>query len=76
MLNTIEFKAKIKQGMIEIPQEYQQHLNEENEVQVIVIKQAKIGTTQVKKTKDIIDYLTENPIKVDGFLSREEIHDR
>jgi hypothetical protein len=76
MLNTIEFKAKIKQGMIEIPQEYQQHLNEENEVQVIVIKQAKIATTQVQKTKDIIDYLTENPIKVDGFLSREEIHDR
>lgn len=76
MLNAIEFKAKIKQGMIEIPQEYQQHLNEENEVQVIVIKQAKIATTQVQKTKDIIDYLTENPIKVDGFLSREEIHDR
>jgi len=28
------------------------------------------------KTKDAIDCLTENPIKVNGFLTREEIYER
>ncbi|MGK7954892.1 MAG: hypothetical protein AB4063_06460 [Crocosphaera sp.] len=28
------------------------------------------------KTPDIIDILTDNPISVDSFLSREEIYDR
>jgi hypothetical protein len=28
------------------------------------------------KTKDIIDVLTENPIKVNGFLTREAIYER
>ncbi|MDJ0600621.1 MAG: hypothetical protein QNJ37_17470 [Crocosphaera sp.] len=28
------------------------------------------------KTPDIIDILTDNPILVDSFLSREEIYDR
>jgi len=37
MLNAVEFKAKIKQGIIEIPEEYQQDLREDSEVQVIVI---------------------------------------
>lgn len=27
-------------------------------------------------SQDIIDSLTENPIKVNGFLSREEIYER
>jgi hypothetical protein len=76
MLNTVEFKAKIKQGVIEIPEEYQQQLSEESEVQVIVIKQEKIATSQTQKVKDIIDHLTKNPIKADGFLSRNEIYDR
>ena len=76
MLNTIEFKAKIKQGIIEIPKEYQQQLSEGNEVQVIVTKQFTNITSQVQKTKDIIDDLTENPIEINGFLSRDEIYDR
>jgi hypothetical protein len=28
------------------------------------------------KTPDIMDNLTENPIKVNGFLTREEIYER
>jgi predicted RecA/RadA family phage recombinase len=75
MLNIIEFKAKIKQGVIEIPKEYQQQLNEGNEVQVIVTKQVTNTTSQAQKAKDIIDDLTENPIKINGFLSRDEIYD-
>lgn len=71
MLNAVEFKAKIKQGIIEIPEEYQQDLREDSEVQVIVIKQnKKISTT------GIIAKLTQNPVAVKGIrqLNREEIH--
>ena len=75
MLNTIEFKAKIKQGIIEIPKEYQQQLSEGNEFQVIVTKQVTNTTLQAQKTKDIIDDLTEHPIQINGFLSRDEIYD-
>jgi hypothetical protein len=28
------------------------------------------------KTQDIIDILTENPIEVNGFITREEIYER
>ena len=28
------------------------------------------------KTQDIIDFLTQNPIKVNGFIPREEIYER
>jgi hypothetical protein len=71
MLNTIEFKAKIKQGVIEIPKEYQQQLSEGNEVQVIVTKQPK----RIPQTGTIAQ-LTENPIAVKGIrkLTRDEIH--
>lgn len=77
MANTMEFKARIKQGMIEIPEEYQQEFREENEVTVIVLKQSKLSGYQSNdNTPDIIDALTENPIKVDRVLSREEIYGR
>lgn len=72
----VEFEAKIKNGIIEIPEEYQQDLVEESEVQVIVIKQVKIAISQAQKAKDIIDDLTEKPIKVNRFLSRKEIYER
>jgi hypothetical protein len=36
-----------------------------------------LASSQVNtKTQDIIDILTENPIQVNGFLSREEIYER
>jgi len=71
MLNAVGFKAKIKQGIIEIPEEYQQDLREDSEVQVIVIKHnKKISTT------GIIAELTQKPVAVKGIrqLNREEIH--
>jgi hypothetical protein len=76
MLNAVEFKAKIKQGIIEIPEEYQQDLREDSEVQVIVIKQTTTRTNSELKNKEIIDDLTENSVKVSGFLSRDEIYNR
>lgn len=71
MLNAVEFKAKIKQGVIEIPEEYKQQLAEENEVQVIIIKQPK----RISKT-GIIAQLTQNPIAIKGIrqLTRDEIY--
>ena len=72
MLNTIEFKAKIRQGVIEIPEEYKQDLKEDNEVQVIVIKQSK----KISKT-GIIFELTQNPIAVKGIrqLTLDDIYE-
>ncbi|MDJ1180515.1 hypothetical protein PJF56_16760 [Roseofilum sp. BLCC_M91] len=71
MANTVEFKARIKQGIIEIPEEYQQQLREEHEVTVIVLKQSK----RISQTGMIAE-LTRNPIPVPGVhkLTRDEIH--
>jgi hypothetical protein len=71
MLESVEFKAKIKQGVIEIPKEYQQQLSEEVEVKVIVIQPDK----QISQT-GIIAELTENPLVVRGIrqLTRDDFY--
>ena len=71
MANSVEFNAKIKQGIIEIPEEYQQELNKEDEVTVIVIKKTK----KISQT-GIIAELTDNPISVPGLrkLNRDDIY--
>ena len=67
IMNTIEFTAKISQGMIAIPKEYDQELQEELEVEVIV---------KSKRKKRLMDRLAENPVSVEGWrnLIRDEIH--
>ncbi|RAQ43850.1 hypothetical protein [Spirulina subsalsa] len=71
MVNSFEFKAKIKQGMIEIPPEYQQSIQEGRDVRVIVFSEA-------KPQPRLMDQLAENPIPVQGWVkpTRDEIHDR
>lgn len=71
MANAVEFKAKIQQGIIEIPEEYQQDLKESQEVTVIILKQPK----RISQT-GIIAELTQNPISVPGVrkLTKDEIH--
>lgn len=71
MTNSVEFKATIKQGIIEIPEDYQQELRDENEVTVIVLKKTK----RISQTGMIAE-LTKNPISVPGLrqLTRDEIH--
>lgn len=71
MVNSLEFKAKIKQGMIYIPEEYQQELLEDHEVTVILLKQPK----KISQT-GIIAELTENPIPVKDIrkLTRDDIY--
>jgi hypothetical protein len=71
MANSVEFKAKIQQGIIEIPEEYQQDLREDQEVTVIILKQSK----RISQT-GIIAELSQNPISVSGIrkLTRDEIY--
>lgn len=71
MVNSFEFKTKIKQGIIEIPLEYQQSIQEGKYVKVIVV-------SEEKAQPRLIDQLAENPISVQGWvkLTRDEIHKR
>jgi hypothetical protein len=68
-MKTIEFTTKINKGMIAIPKEYDQDLQEELEVEVIV---------RPKRKKRLMDQLAENPVSVAGWrnLTREQIHNR
>ena len=71
MLGAVEFQAKIQNGLIQIPNEYKQELSEGDDIKVIVLVKKKSS-----RKRDIIDELTENPLQVDGVLSREEIYSR
>jgi len=68
---TIAFQARIEHGVIAVPEEYKQALTDGNWVRVIVLHQSQ-STSRTRP--DIIDQLTNNPIKVDRFLTRDEIH--
>ena len=69
-MEAIEFKSKIKNGIIRIPEKYKQKMG--NTVKVIVITEKKA------KQADIIDNLLANPIKSKDFspFLREEIYER
>ena len=69
-MEAIEFKSKIKNGTIQIPEKYKQKIG--NTVKVILITEKKTKQT------DIIDKLLANPIKSKNFLpfSREEIYEK
>ena len=69
-MHAIEFQAKIKNGIIKIPEEYIRDMQEN--VKVIVLME------ENKTTVGILDQLLRSPIKVKKFtpLTREEIYDR
>ena len=69
-MEAIEFKTKIKNGNIRIPEKYRHKIG--NTVKVIVI------TDKKAKQADIIDELLANPIKSKDFspFSREEIYEK
>ncbi|MEH2250721.1 hypothetical protein [Nostoc sp.] len=69
MLSAVEFQTKIKNGLIQIPYEYKQELSEGDDIKVIILVKKKSS-----KKRDIIDELTENPVKVNAVFSREEIY--
>jgi hypothetical protein len=67
----VEFRTKIKNGIIEIPEEYRKQLKDT--VRVIVLADEKIETTT-----DIIEELIDSPIRLPNFvpMKRDEIYDR
>ena len=69
-MEAIEFKTKIKNGTIRIPDKYKQKNG--NTVKVIIISE------KSHKESDMIDELLSNPIKINDFspLSRDEIYDK
>ena len=65
----VEFRARVKNGTIEIPSQYRDRLT--NEVKVIVLADIQ------ERTDNLIDHLLAKPLQVQGFrpLSREQIYD-
>lgn len=74
-MSTIEFQTSVQGGVVPIPEEYQQDLQDAETIKVTIqkiIKKKKISSS------GIIARLTQNPIYVEDFqpLSREEAHER
>jgi hypothetical protein len=70
-MHAIEFKTIIKNGLIEIPQQYRE--NFKSHVRVILLSEE-----SSKAIHSFIDELLAHPIRVMGFhpLTREEAHAR
>lgn len=66
----IEFQTKVKDGSIEIPEEYRDQLK--GSVRVIVLVEENTANF------DMIEHLLANPLDVEGFkpLTREEIYEQ
>jgi hypothetical protein len=64
----VEFRAKVKNGTIEIPSQYRDKLKKV--VRVIVLAEME------ESTNNLIDQLLETPFRIKGFepLSRNEIY--
>jgi hypothetical protein len=73
-MSTVEFQVTVKNGVIEIPDHYQQEVEAMEVVEVIVKKAEK----RTKKISGFLKELIENPIEVKDFkpLTRDEIYDR
>lgn len=71
---TVEFQAKVENGVIVVPEEYKQELAKASTVKIVVLTQAKRQTMQF----DIMDELAQNPLLVPGIrsITREEMHER
>ncbi len=67
----VEFKAKIKDGLIIIPHRFRDSVKEN--VKVIILSEDKAD-----KSHDIIGRLLKSPLELADFkpLTREEIYDR
>ncbi len=67
----IEFRTRIKNGVIEIPEKFRRKLKDN--VKVILLTEYMTDTSS-----DIIEELLESPLKITDFkpYKREEIYDR
>lgn len=66
----VEFRAKVKNGSIEIPEEYRARFKER--VRVILLAE------EESTAANFIDELLQHPVRIPGFkpLTRDEIYDR
>ncbi len=66
----VEFQAKVKNGSIEIPKEYQTHFK--GRVRVILLAE------EENTAANFIDHLLQHPVHIPGFkpLTRDEIYER
>jgi hypothetical protein len=70
-MDSVEFRADVHDGNIEIPAEYQDRFTDQVTVILVAEKSATTGRT-------LIDELLAQPLNVPGFhrLSRDEAHAR
>lgn len=68
MTQTIQFTTKVNQGIILIPEEYTEQVQDLLEIEVII---------KPKKTR-LMDKLAQTPLKAQGWrnLSRYDFHDK
>jgi hypothetical protein len=71
-MSKIKFTAKVNQGNIEIPQEYQKAIQEVDAIEIIISRQT------IFNNKGIIRHLLKNPINAQNFvpLTRDEVYER
>lgn len=75
-MDAVEFQANVKNGVIEVPENYRHELENYKNVRVIILKDENLKDESMRT--DIIAHLLKNPIKVNNFvpLKRDEIYDR
>ncbi len=73
-MKTIEFQAEIRDGTIQIPEQYWQDLANQQTVRVIVMEPA--ATREAAAAKDYLSSLLDSPMAIADFvpLSRDEAH--
>ncbi|MBU7587493.1 MAG: hypothetical protein KAF91_32495 [Nostoc sp. TH1S01] len=76
MTTNIQFNAKVNNGIIEIPVEYQDEIHNAEIVQIVILKP--LSKKKRFPQMGIIAQLTANPIQIDNFkpLTREEANER
>jgi hypothetical protein len=71
-MSKIKFTAKVNQGNIEIPQDYQKVIQEVDTIEIIISHQT------IFSNQGIIHRLLKNPVNIQNFvpLTRDEVHER
>jgi hypothetical protein len=77
----IEFRTKIKNGIIEVPKDYWERLRQETrdeQVRVILLTSERAETREADVETDLIEQLLTTPLRISEFtpLSRDEAHER
>ncbi|WP_420629953.1 hypothetical protein [Candidatus Leptofilum sp.] len=80
-MSVIEFRAKVKNGLIEIPKKYRARLARKagkEKVRVIVLPDEPEGLVDTEAEIDMIEQLLANPLQIPDFepISRNDLYDR